>query len=258
MVAARRTRTRGIVHDHVRLLNGSATVAAGAPDGGATVARPLKNIMNFFRPGSRLIKMVERIARGEPEIGDAYLAGEIGLREAEAAASLPAGEQREAVEGGIDGIKDKALEVRDRRGSAGGLDRASSLSRREAEWRRERERPLPEPPPIGPRRAALTDDEAAQLEDLQALFARAPAVVQEAHARLIFEVTKKAASPEQLEELAAQYPPEPAAYDGMAASQMLKLGDALKRAMPHNGMVLELCQMVESSVVGRGVAQRRV
>jgi hypothetical protein len=52
-----------------------------------------------------------------------------------------------------------------RRGTAGGLDR--SLNRREAEWRRERARPLPEPPPIGPRREALAADEISEVARLE-------------------------------------------------------------------------------------------
>jgi hypothetical protein len=43
-----------------------------------------------------------------------------------------------------------------------------------------------------------------------------------------------------------------------AASELLKMGDALKRMMPRNGMVNEFCEKVANSVIGKGVAQRRV
>jgi hypothetical protein len=140
--------------------------------------------------------MVKRIARADPEIGDAFLAGDVGLHEADAVARLPAGEQRETVAGGADGIKEKAAEVRDRR------EAASERERREAAWRRERVRPIPSPPPIAPRPEALPDSSVSDaIADAEAALAAMLPSERAVYFRRHLAESLKAASPEQLAEL---------------------------------------------------------
>jgi hypothetical protein len=67
-----------------------------------------------------------------------------------------------------------------------------------------------------------------------------------------------ALSPEQLQELAALYPPEPPAHDGVAGNlDLIQMGDELMREQPRNQKLHVFCRTVERGVAGRNVEQRR-
>jgi hypothetical protein len=219
---------------------------------GETVSPSLKNIWNFCHSSGRLIKTVQRIARADSGIGDAFLAGDVTVREASAVAGLPAGEQREAVAGGADGIKEKATEVRDRR------EAASERGRRDAAWRRERVRPIPSPPPIGPRPEALAGDQITEMVGLEDAWASHSEREQRILLRNKLGSIRRALTPEQLQELAALWPLEPPAYDGAGNVALIpRLGDELKREQPRNQKLHAFCKAVESDIASRGAAQQR-
>jgi hypothetical protein len=118
-------------------------------------------------------------------------------------------------------------------------------------------RPLPEPPPIGPRisavdrAASLPGDEISEMAGLEDAWAR-----HSEQERLIFLRNKVgsimvALSPEQLQELAAQRPP---AYVDMAGNiDLLKQSDKVKRKT-RDGDTFDLCAMLESAVRERRTA----
>lgn len=236
----------------------------------------LKTLMDFCSGSGTLIKEVKRVVLADPAIGDAFLRGELGLHDAAAVARLPAGERQEAVAGGVEGIKDKLREVRERKesktpSSSSKLQGFATSARSVQAPRAPEPRPAPEPeratPMVSePESSPATFARVADGDPDAALRAWWPGKTREERAKRlrgledIAETGFDAASPadrrafalNRSNEIAATKRDATVKANGAPAfdkNEMWRNAEQLQRTMSRNPQVNALCEAFKQSLV---------
>jgi hypothetical protein len=227
----------------------------------STAAPALINLTKFGYSRATVLRLKRLERRASPAVQAAVRAGEVPVRDVDALVTLSKGEQEEVAEReGAAGLRQRAADVRaERREAREPRPMPSPYTGREAEWRRERVRPIAEPPPIPSPRVleargeALAGDLISEVGGLEASWARHSEREQLIFLRHKLGSIERALTPEHLQQLAALYPPEPPVNGLTGNIDLMKQSDKVKRKTRDMG-TLDLCSLVERAISERSVA----